>query len=699
LGEVDKAFLEAIELKQLATTEYPIGDVAYQTDSQGQLQAAYWVEVSRPLLYQAASGKTLYPDGANEGAALVIYRDGELTRLPYATTSGLNQLVQAADTYGPTAIEIFPADESAPALLVIGGEHGLFAAELDQQGMPGTFSAMNIDGLAEGVQLGSAVTGIEYNAQDDLMIASMLGNGSLLFSRTGDIGATPTSAESLHVSQTIVQQALSENLDKRGNPVQGGFVIELGPQAFDDNGMASVEFVIDDADLWRSHLDSVTFYLDPGDSPKAFDLLDRSGSQLVERLTFHEFAGMRLGNFQTRASASELPPISLPYTVNLLDGNDQVIQTVQSSIDLMPNGATPVLYEYDSQLTDRKVFQAQFGYGDGVEFQKLPFVVKTALPATLAQNTELFLFEVDDTSGLIELPDGSSYLPTDPDYLQVAVPAARISSDSPIVSGRSSDLQGLDVEILSRLFGQDDLSGFLATEEVYFGDSAVTSIPLVFDDSEAPIPPLFGMALKSPDGTISASTVSMTTLDGNQVSFVSDQSQDSFVIDVGYGGIFAAQHVESDIQIAKLGELSSAFGFVRVDDLFGTIDGLQPGNAEYVSAALQRSLQEDLSLDLEQGYGSLQSYQVDGFIEGVYYASFITPGYQTVDSAFESLSEGINVTTPQVLFSFDQANVGADNQLISAAVPFANDLIAFEDMPLNGDRDFNDIAVYYGGLV
>ncbi|UOD50685.1 DUF4114 domain-containing protein [Orrella daihaiensis] len=699
LGEVDKAFLEAIELKQLATTEYPIGDVAYQTDSQGQLQAAYWVEVSRPLLYQAASSKTLYPDGANEGAALVIYRDGELTRLPYATTSGLNQLVQAADTYGPTAIEIFPANESAPALLVIGGEHGLFAAELDQQGMPGTFSAMNIDGLAEGVQLGSAVTGIEYNAQDDLMIASMLGNGSLLFSRTGDIGATPTSAESLHVSQTIVQQALSENLDKRGNPVQGGFVIELGPQAFDDNGMATVEFVIDDADLWRSHLDSVTFYLDPGDSPKAFDLLDRSGTQIIERLTFHEFADMRLGNFQTRASASELPPISLPYTVNLLDGNDQVIQTVQSSIDLMPNGATPVLYEYDSQLTDRKVFQAQFGYGDGVEFQKLPFVVKTALPATLAQNTELFLFEVDDTSGLIELPDGSSYLPTDPDYLQVAVPAARISSDSPIVSGRSSDLQGLDVEILSRLFGQDDLSGFLATEEVYFGDSAVTSIPLVFDDPEAPIPPLFGMALRSPDGTITASTVSIANLTGNQVSLISDQTQESFVIDVGYGGLFAAQHNGGDIQIAKLGGLASAVGFVRVDDLFGTIDGIAPDQAGYVVAALDRSLEEGLAVTLDQGYGSLQTYQVDGFIEGTYYASFITPGYQTVQAARDALADNLQADTPLVLFSFDKANTSAQGQTVSAAIPFANDVIAFEDMPVSGDLDFNDIVIAYGAIV
>jgi len=698
LAEVDKAFLDDIRLVPLAMTDFVVGDVAYQLDTQGGLATAYWIEVGSSLAY-GGLGKGLQPGADSQGAALVIYQDGELTRLPYASTPGLNQLVQPSDIYGPTALEVMPAASGEPALLVIGGEHGLFAAELDAQGIPGTFEPMNIDGLADGVQAGRAIMGVEYNPQDDLLIASLLGGGSLLFSRSGVIGDTPASDQLLHVSQTTVPQAISETLDKRGNPVSGNFVIELAPEAFDDAGIATVEFVIEDADLWRSHLDAVTFYLDPGDSTNAFDLLDQSGSRLVERLTFYKEASMRLGMFQTSSTAAELPAITLPYTVNLFNADNEVVQSAQSSINLMPNGATPTIYQYDSNLlTDRDVFQTQFGSGDGVEFQKIPFAFKVGLPSTLPQNTELFLFEVDGTDGQIELDDGTIYAPTDPGYLEIAVPAALIPTESIILAGPSSDQPGLDVQSLQSLFFEDDLSAFLSTEEVLFGVSASVQTPLAFGPDSA-IAPLFGFALKNPDGTLSTTTVDVTSVDGNQISVLSNPTAESFVLDVGYGGIFAAQHVESDIQIAKLGELSSAFGFVRVDDLFGTIDGLQPGNAEYVSAALQRSLQEGLSLDLEQGYGSLQSYQVDGFIEGVYYASFITPGYQTVDSAFESLSEGINVTTPQVLFSFDQANVGADNQLISAAVPFANDLIAFEDMPLIGDRDFNDIAVYYGGLV
>ena len=95
-----------------------------------------------------------------------------------------------------------------------------------------------------------------------------------------------------------------------------------------------------------------------------------------------------MGSFITNATTKQLPPISLDYQLNLLDVSGDVVQTVDASIDLMPNGATPSLARYDtSQATGSLSFQTQFDFGDGVEFQKLPFGFKFALPADLPADT------------------------------------------------------------------------------------------------------------------------------------------------------------------------------------------------------------------------------------------------------------------------------------------------------------------------
>jgi hypothetical protein len=100
---------------------------------------------------------------------------------------------------------------------------------------------------------------------------------------------------------------------------------------------------------------------------------------------------------------------------------------------------------------------------------------------------------------------------------------------------------------------------------------------------------------------------------------------------------------------------------------------------------------------LAQDYGSTANYEMDGFITGTYYATYITPGFSDVAEALDALKSGNSELA--ALFSFDAANATDQGSTVSAAIPFAADMIAFEDMPTVGDMDFNDIVVFYGGIV
>lgn len=697
LADVDQAFLGQIGLTAATTSNRIISDLTHQADSEGKVTGLYYLESAGSLRYlnNLASVASLYPQGDDPGAALVIVQDDTVTRLPYAQTEGLDQLVRASDNYGPTSIELLPARDGLPAQLVVGGEHGLYVSDLNDTGIPTGFTPMSIDGLPDGVQYGAAIMELTYSVDDDLLIASVLGGGSFLYSRSGEIGETPSGSTALSVSQTAVPQNLAESLDKRGNPVNGNFAIELPASAFNDQGIAKANFIIEDVPLWQKHLAGVSLYQSiAGD----FNLLDTDQISIREEVTFNDFASLRIGTFRTNSTAQELPTVVLPYAVELLDAAGDVIETVQASIDLLPNGTTPSFMNYTAFLpSGRSIFEARFGFGDGINFQKLPFDIKVALPTGLPENTELFAFKVDGLNGVIRL-DGQDYAPGQDGYTEAAL-ASRLDTNVDLSAGPMTDNTGLNIEDLTTLFSGGSASAYLATEGQFFGKALTVNMPELYGSGNENSPPLVGIGVLYPDASVALTTVDATQYDGNVINFNPENANQGITIDVGYGGIFACQQDGGEITVAKLGQMSSATGFFRVDDLFGTIDGLAPGDVGYAEAALERSLAEDLDLTLTQGFGTTQTYDLAGFIEGCYYASYITRHTSTVEEALENLRESLLPSSEYVLFSLDEANPGSNGQNQSAAIPFAADLIAFEDMPLGGDMDFNDLAIYYGSLV
>jgi hypothetical protein len=702
LASVDPSFLAQIGLQSLSTSNYVISDIAHTVDNTGQLDTAYWLEASINFVsskFARAVGAALHPTDRSAGAALVIHHDGVTTRLPYATTPGLDGLVLGGDFRGPTQLAIMPGLNGDPDLLVVGGEHGLWSSELDATGLPVAFAPMSTQGLDAGVQSGRAVSSLNYNAQDDVLVAGLLGGGTMIYSRSGDIGPTPGAPEHVLVSQTAVTQALSQTLDKRGNAVEGSFAISLPEHAFNAEGVAEVEVVLRDAALWREHLDALTF-LDLARSASAeFNLLRQDGDQIVTTLSFHDHAELRFGFFTTQSTAQHLPTISLPFDVTLLDAQGTAVETVSSQIQLVPDGQTPSFIRYNTaDAPDVDVFQAQFRFGDGIDFATLPFQFKVALPGALPEGAELYAFEVaDPLSGAIVTADGTRYLPTDTGYL-AQVQDHRLDPEVALTTGASSS-HGMDIAALNALFFDGDARAYLASEGAAYGQVLTVDMPQTFGRDSDLYPPFIGVALQLPDGDTITSTLGATSLQGNEINLAPDTWSSGVVIDVGHGGIFAAQDDAADIQVARSHEGALSGGFVRLDDLFGHIGDLAPGDAGYVQAALQRSLDEGLNFTLGQAQGEVQTHALEGFIEGTFYASFITPNFDSVAQAMAALKEGNN--DAPALFSFDAANPVADggDEPASAAIPFATDMIAFEATPSSGVMDYNDVVMYYGAVV
>ena len=59
--------------------------------------------------------------------------------------------------------------------MVIGGLAGVWISDLDEEGTPLGFEAMNWQGLDEGIAPGSYIQTIKYEPQDDLLILGTLG--------------------------------------------------------------------------------------------------------------------------------------------------------------------------------------------------------------------------------------------------------------------------------------------------------------------------------------------------------------------------------------------------------------------------------------------------------------------------------------------------------------------------------------------
>ena len=119
-------------------------------------------------------------------------------------------------------------------------------------------------------------------------------------------------------------------------------------------------------------------------------------------------------------------------------------------------------------------------------------------------------------------------------------------------------------------------------------------------------------------------------------------------------------------------------GLYRVDDASGKIGNLSPGDAGYMTAALQRSKEVNRGVEFDRdGIGA------KGLDGGFIYAPYIVAD-GTVDQVLNSLEPK---TAPRVYFNYVAANAdGFDHIKYLGANKFG-----FEDTWGGGDKDYNDL--------
>ena len=177
-------------------------------------------------------------------------------------TFSLEQLglpVLAGDAGYQSSVYI-PANHQHGEKLVIGGLAGVWISDLDEEGMPLGFEAMNWQGLDEGIAPGSYIRTIKYEPQDDLLILGTLGQGNWLYSFSGDLGDRPRASKLLHMSNTSLVQGTEPDLDKRGNQFNQTITIQLDGRLQSKTEATDVEIILHNKNKWRHYMSMVSPY-------------------------------------------------------------------------------------------------------------------------------------------------------------------------------------------------------------------------------------------------------------------------------------------------------------------------------------------------------------------------------------------------------------------------------------------------------
>lgn len=136
--------------------------------------------------------------------------------------------------------------------------------------------------------------------------------------------------------------------------------------------------------------------------------------------------------------------------------------------------------------------------------------------------------------------------------------------------------------------------------------------------------------------------------------------------------------VTAIVRMRQNGEDRLSLSFYRVDDLSGSINGLQAGDAGYAAAAQARSYQ------MITGGQS---------IAGPGYGNYFQTGLANVDAGDLIAMKLVNSTSGMTFWGFSQGNETIDGQPVGHLWSFGLNTWGWEDLSGGGDRDFNDLVV------
>lgn len=132
------------------------------------------------------------------------------------------------------------------------------------------------------------------------------------------------------------------------------------------------------------------------------------------------------------------------------------------------------------------------------------------------------------------------------------------------------------------------------------------------------------------------------------------------------------------VRLRQNGQDSLTLSFYRVDDLSGTIDGLQPGAAGYAAAAQARAYHATTGATAIDGPG---------------YGNYAQASLSHVNAGDLIAMQLTNNSSGDTYWAFAQANETADGRSVGHLWNYGLNTWGWEDLHGGGDRDFNDLVV------
>lgn len=586
-------------------------------------------------------------------------------------------------------VQYVPIRDGKPAELYLGGYGGVWQATINNDGEPGIFKSVNWDGLGENPNFNLWNTNLEYDPVDDVLIASIMGQGAWLLNRS-PLEPAPAATPGLRISPIVLPQDNSFLKRKKTRGIQGVMTVSLERTEENRNSNVGVDLTLDSG--WEKYLNLTTNNQPNLDALKGKNSIPLNFAPGINQLSFYVNTELPYATLPDRQIA-----ISLKNPVNSIIATD----TPSGFAYLYANGETIMLreeavgvYYSDSTLLERY-------YKQPSQAQELAILMPRS---NLNKGDQLFWFKVDSV-GKIEYETGQFIAPYDqygninPNYIE----AAKKQFNNPFqligTSTQSYDDRAFSPEKAALAFSNPNV--VLSSEGVSIGDISSTAGNTLSSQNR------FALALQDSNGNIRVSTQGSDldlnpALDntliigkagiGSQVVLAPAQGE-LFVADINFLalGTVPADSIEYNLDVARFGNYNSGYGIFRVDDPDGNFHiinkelvktPIQIGSLDYATEALKRSL--------SNGLDGISGMPTPGFAKatkesitlatGNYYGIYITP-----NKIINSPNQITDLS--QILFSIKNANQNQQLQHVSMGTGY----FAFEDMGFAGDRDFNDM--------
>ena len=613
------------------------------------------------------------------------------SHLIYSSDGGKNWDVQIGSIKGQNGIpenaqlqqvQYVPARDGKQAELYLGGYGGVWQATINNDGTPGIFNSVNWDGLGENPNFNQWNTNLEYDPVDDVLIASIMGQGAWLLNRS-PLEEAPAATPGLRISPIVLPQNNLFLKRKKDRGIQGVMTVSLERTEENRNSNVSVDLTLD-AD-WEKYLNLTT-----GNEPNLDEIKGKNSITLnfqkdINQLSFY---------VNTVIPFATLPDKKIG--VSLKNPINSIIATDNPSgfAYLYANGETIMLREEAEGVYYSDSTALERAYKQPSQAQELAVLM---LRANLNKGDQLFWFTVNSDGSI---NDGTNnIMPTEANYIEVAKKQFNNSFQLIGTSTQAYDARAFSPEKAALAFSNPNV--VLSSEGVAIGDiSSTVGNTLTSQDR-------FALALQDSNGNIRVSTQGSDldlnpALDntliigkagiGSQVVLAPAQGE-LFVADINFlaPGTVPADSIEYNLDVARFGNYNSGYGIFRVDDPDGNFHvinnelvktPIQIGSLDYATEALKRSLSNNLD--------GITGMPTPGFAQstkesitlatGNYYGLYITPN--KIINSPDQLTD-----LSQILFSIKNGNQNQQLQHVSMGTGY----FAFEDMGFAGDRDFNDM--------